>query len=219
MPEKLRWYTVSDSLAEVLKKLIELPELDDFRLVGGTALSLMLGHRESFDIDLFTDAEYDSIDYSAIERIIKQNFICVDRDAGMDLTGGITRRIGMKADELVKVDLYYTDTFIRKELIHEGLRMADIVDIAAMKLDVISTTGRKRDFWDLHEFLDMYSLFDLLALYREKYPYGSEQDVLTGLTDFAEADNQIDPVCLLGKFWDLIKLDIIEVVEEYRASK
>ena len=38
-----------------------------FRLVGGTALSLYRGHRMSIDIDLFTDAEYDSVDFEAID--------------------------------------------------------------------------------------------------------------------------------------------------------
>jgi hypothetical protein len=34
---------------------MSLPELSDFRLVGGTALSLLRGHRESVDIDMFCD--------------------------------------------------------------------------------------------------------------------------------------------------------------------
>jgi Nucleotidyl transferase AbiEii toxin, Type IV TA system len=38
----------------------------DFRLVGGTALSLYRGHRLSEDIDLFTDAPYGSIDFGVL---------------------------------------------------------------------------------------------------------------------------------------------------------
>ena len=37
---------------------MELEELNSFRLVGGTSLSLQIGHRMSVDIDLFTDAVY-----------------------------------------------------------------------------------------------------------------------------------------------------------------
>lgn len=44
---------------------------DDFRLVGGTALSLQIGHRESIDIDLFSDADYGSLDFRAIEIYLK----------------------------------------------------------------------------------------------------------------------------------------------------
>ena len=35
-----------------------------FRLVGGTSLSLQLGHRMSDDIDLFTDDPYDSFNFA-----------------------------------------------------------------------------------------------------------------------------------------------------------
>ncbi|ACU58085.1 DUF6922 domain-containing protein [Chitinophaga pinensis] len=39
--------TTSEELFNVLSRLMSLPELSDFRLVGGTALSLLRGHRES----------------------------------------------------------------------------------------------------------------------------------------------------------------------------
>jgi hypothetical protein len=39
------------NLLEILQKDILFK---DYLLVGGTALSLQLGHRKSFDIDLFT---------------------------------------------------------------------------------------------------------------------------------------------------------------------
>ncbi len=54
--------TVTDLLWDVLSKLMVIEELNSFRLVGGTSLSLLLGYRISIDIDFFTDAEYGSID-------------------------------------------------------------------------------------------------------------------------------------------------------------
>ncbi|GHU69924.1 hypothetical protein FACS189413_09550 [Bacteroidia bacterium] len=50
----LYYNTVSPLLREVLQKLMATPDFNDFVLVGGTALALQLGHRESIDIDLFT---------------------------------------------------------------------------------------------------------------------------------------------------------------------
>ncbi|RLJ79767.1 nucleotidyl transferase AbiEii/AbiGii toxin family protein [Pedobacter alluvionis] len=52
------WNTVNQLLKNTLLELIQAPELAEFRLVGGTALSLYLGHRLSVDIELFTDAKY-----------------------------------------------------------------------------------------------------------------------------------------------------------------
>jgi hypothetical protein len=47
---------------------MEWKELELFRLVGGTGLSLQLGHRQSIDIDLFSDADYDFNDLAKIVR-------------------------------------------------------------------------------------------------------------------------------------------------------
>lgn len=60
--------TVSDLLWDALNKLMSLEVFNSFRLVGGTSLSLQLGHRGSIDrgsidIDLFTDSQYGSVDF------------------------------------------------------------------------------------------------------------------------------------------------------------
>lgn len=66
----LHYDTVKTELISVLNDLMKLPSLTDFRLVGGTALSLMRGHRKSDDIDLFTHLPYGSIDFKAIKTEI-----------------------------------------------------------------------------------------------------------------------------------------------------
>lgn len=48
--------TVNPLLLSTLKKLMESRLFAPFRLVGGTSLSLHLGHRQSVDIDLFSDS-------------------------------------------------------------------------------------------------------------------------------------------------------------------
>lgn len=50
--------TVSQVLLDLLQRLFSFHELDEFVLVGGTALSLRIGHRRSVDIDLFTTGEF-----------------------------------------------------------------------------------------------------------------------------------------------------------------
>ena len=59
----LFYNTVTPLLKSVLDTLMAEPLFSPFRLVGGTNLSLRLGHRLSVDIDLFTDAVYRSLDY------------------------------------------------------------------------------------------------------------------------------------------------------------
>jgi len=78
----LYWNTVTDTLRQCLIKLMQAEELKAFRLVGGTALSLHIGHRLSVDIDLFTDEAYGSIDFDAIENYLNKNFTYVAGDFG-----------------------------------------------------------------------------------------------------------------------------------------
>ena len=63
--------TVEPRTFSLLKKLMEIPELKDFYLVGGTALSLMYGHRISEDLDLFSTAKFDNL---AISDSLVANF-------------------------------------------------------------------------------------------------------------------------------------------------
>lgn len=71
MPDRLHWNTVKPILKEVLTKLMQEKLFDPFRLVGGTSLSLQLGHRMSDDIDLFTDEAYGSLDFTAIDKFTR----------------------------------------------------------------------------------------------------------------------------------------------------
>ena len=47
----LQTETVEPHTFSILKQLMEMPELKDFSLVGGTALSLLYGHPISVDLD------------------------------------------------------------------------------------------------------------------------------------------------------------------------
>jgi hypothetical protein len=124
-----------------------------FTLVGGTALSLQIGHRISVDIDLFTDADYGSIDYKAIREFLEIKYpFSVSRNLE-NVSFGTNFVVGNSITDCVKIDLYYTDAFIEKPIVVENIRMATTNEIIAMKLDVVLRGGRKKDFWDLHYFL------------------------------------------------------------------
>ena len=56
----LRLETVEPNTFSILKQLFEIDELKDFSLVGGTALSLLYGHRLSVDVDLFSNKPFEN---------------------------------------------------------------------------------------------------------------------------------------------------------------
>jgi len=126
--------------------------------------------------------------------------------------------IGESAEDCVKLDMFYTDPFIKPVVIINNIRMAAPEDIAAMKLEIISGGGRKKDFWDIAELLERYPLTDLIGFYIEKYPYYDINKVISGLTDFSSAEEMDDPICLKNRIWEIIKLDIKEAVNFYLSA-
>ena len=207
--------TVSPLLLDTLNKLVTFPELAGFRLVGGTALSLQLGHRESDDIDLFTDALYGTVDFVKLDNKIRENFNYVDATIPVMNQLGKPYFIGLSRDEFIKVDLFYTDPFCFPAVHAGNITIASPEDIIIMKLGMITGEpgGRKKDFWDLHELLSRFSLRSMVSLFRQNsYTKLTEQEILNKIEDFSWADHDFPPRCLRGKYWELVKLDVEEEV-------
>ncbi|MEZ4997258.1 MAG: nucleotidyl transferase AbiEii/AbiGii toxin family protein [Bacteroidales bacterium] len=146
MEGKLHYNTTGQELHGFLKTLMAAKEFTPFRLVGGTALSLLRGHRESNDIDLFTDAPYDSIDFASIHKFLCNAFSYIDTNEYKAVGLGRSYYIGNSEEDCVKLDLFYTDKFIQDFMLIDGIRIATIEEIIAMKIDVISRGGRKKIF-------------------------------------------------------------------------
>ena len=212
----LYWNTVNSLLKTSLMTLMSAEELIDFRLVGGTALSLYLGHRLSVDIDLFTDANYGSIDFDAIEKFLRKNFGHVDGEFGGNPGMGKSYLIGTDANNVIKLDLYYSmDPFFQNAIEEDGVRMATVEEIIAMKIDVVQRGGRKKDFWDLHELLNQYTITDMINLHKQRFEWTHDEPLIqNNFAEFAEADLDLDPICLKNKEWVFIKEDIEAAVAD-----
>ena len=92
---KLHEDTVSPLLLEALKAISGSPVFQDFHLVGGTCLSLQLGHRRSIDIDLFTDMEYGKMDTQAMKDFLCAHFSYTENLDSMNQRAlGYSVRIG-----------------------------------------------------------------------------------------------------------------------------
>lgn len=209
--------TINDLLKNTLITLMESSVFKSFRLVGGTALSLQLGHRLSIDIDLFSDAPYGSIDFKAIDEFIEKTFPYHHHLSNLDPAMGKSYSVGTDTDNVIKLDVFYTDAFIQSPLIMDEIRMATTEEIIAMKIDVVQRIGRKKDFWDLHELLSKYNLSTMLSLHQQRYPYTHDEElILNNLSNFGLADDDFDPICLRDKYWEFIKEDITDAVKAYK---
>lgn len=197
-------------------------EFKDCRLVGGTSLSLQLGHRMSDDIDLFAcNTKYDQLQFDAIEKYFLEHYPYVKGAVGGKVVHGRTYFIGISKEDYVKVDVYYSsEDFFQPELVVEGVRMATLEEIIGMKLGIVKDGGRRKDFWDLHELLNSYSIEQMIECYRARFPWEDHDEYIKSqLTNFYVADEEDeDPKCLRGKEWGFIKQDFVELLGRGRPG-
>lgn len=182
--------------------------LNDFRLVGGTALALQIGHRTSVDIDLFTDHSFDPNEVlEALRKTITVN-LGMNRPNGMQLTL-----------DNIKVDIYnWALPFIEPPVVSDGLRLASVNDIAAFKLDAVTTRKTKKDFYDIHFLLKKMSFEEMISVYQKKYPYNDVKNVMTAMSSCAVADKDIQPELLEPAEWEMVKTSLINEVKQYEKD-
>ena len=121
--------------------------------------------------------------------------------------------------ENLKVDLYnWAVPFIGEPYISEGLRLASLKDIAAFKLDAITTRKTKKNYYDLYFLLNKLSLEEMVSAYKEKYPYNSSKNVIVGLSSCSAADNDEQPELLKPLSWTEVKTALINEILQYEKK-
>lgn len=221
---KLHYETVSDALLSILKKLMATDIFSDFRLVGGTSLSLQRGHRRSIDIDLFTDLDYGKMPIDEIKYFLESQFeIHKGTETLTESALGYHIWLSDGSGPTVKVDLFYTDTFIFPSIQQDGLRLADEREIAAMKLLAIAgPVKRQKDFWDIHELLQNYSLSQMINWSLSRHPYSlTLEDIIKGFSFIDEVEESPEGIDTLRPldYWELKILDIKEAISNYHANE
>ena len=207
----LREETVEPATLGLLKKMFSLPELKQFRLAGGTALSLLFGHRKSIDLDLFTD-----------QSLQKDILIPALEDAFGDVLSINDRSkvIYQCVIQNVKVDFVSVkDPFLNPVQIIEGIPFADTKDLIALKLNAVKGRGVKKDFWDVARLLQNYSLDELFRFYYNRYNYDDSDAVIRAIVYFADAEDTIEPESFDGMTWIEAKKIINKSFDEYSKKR
>ncbi|MET3502529.1 putative nucleotidyltransferase component of viral defense system [Mucilaginibacter rubeus] len=203
----LRKETVEPATLELLKKIVSFPGFEQFRLVGGTALSLLYGHRLSIDLDFFTDQP---LDKEFIKETLSDNFNQVRSENDR------FKSIYQCLIENIKVDFVSVkDPFTYPAQIIEGIPIADIRDLIALKLNAVKGRGVKKDFWDIAKLLEFYSFENLFQFYHDRYTYDDTFAVIRSVVYFADAENTITPESLDGMTWDKVKQTITNAFDDY----
>lgn len=197
--------TVINELWDLLQKLMQDEKLQDFILVGGTALSLQIGHRISIDIDLFSTKDFD---YKSISQHLKQKLNANVKEI-------FNNTILMNINR-IKVDIIAHKYPLQKEVLHiDNVRLASLEDIGAMKLHAIFQSGtRIKDFVDMYFLLEHNPLQTYLNAYKNKYG-GNIALASYALTFYENIYRDFEVTLMNGKEsnWDRMKERLEKAVD------
>lgn len=202
--------SVEQGTLSLIHDIVALPELAEFHLCGGTALALRFGHRESVDLDFFTNQ---GIDKAYMDEYMKESF------DGYRMVPVKVKTFFFCYINGVKCDFIHQNAeAIQPYENIDGIRFWSLPDIAAMKLNAIYGRGSKKDFWDIDELLNHYSFKELVDFFFEKFPSAFPEGLMMSLVYFADAEEEADPVSFKEKKWAQIKKRIeTEVKKEFRS--
>jgi len=196
---------IEQATFELIQQLQKFSELKEFYLVGGTALTLQFGHRNSVDIDLFSIKDFlDSTIINFLRTKFTTDLVYNKPNSIICIING------------VKVDFIKHDYPIIEQIItEEGIRMLSPQDICAMKLNAIQNSGQRlKDFIDIYFLLEHFSIKQMLEFYSKKYPIMNPVIALRAITYFDDIDPNIDPPKLVTPLpLEKIKKRIVHAVQ------
>ena len=182
-------FIIDPATFSLIQELQAIPELKEFCLVGGTALALQLGHRNSIDIDLFSIKEFDDTEimdllnskYSVQEIFRRSNTI-------ISLVNNI------------KTDfIRHNYPLLKQPITEEGITFLSKQDIAGMKFHAIIQSGKRlKDFIDIYFLLEHYSMQQMVGFFASKYTYSNPMIAMKAVNYFDDIDENIDPPKMLN---------------------
>lgn len=126
----------------------------DFGLVGGTAIALHIGHRESIDFDLFSYEEFKSVNIKRrVERMMPLHNVLVNRSSEFTF---MLRGVKMTFFQF-PFKLKY------EERLDDVISIPSLLTLAAMKAFALGQRSKWKDYVDLYFiFRDHYSLDEVI---------------------------------------------------------
>jgi hypothetical protein len=196
------WEALTPATLEAFKHIGHLTFIQNFYLAGGTGLALHLGHRFSIDLDLFSpDAMAVGPGQRDALRVLLADpslIITYDNDGTFAASW---REVGISFFRLVLYPL------VQKPLLVEGIRLATLPEIGAMKLAAIIDRGTRKDLVDLYYILQSISLEEAFKVAAVKYAHVHSFPVsaIRALAYFTDAESFPMPNMLDRTPWSKMK--------------
>lgn len=194
--------TIAPETRRVLEKISVQHLADTFYLAGGTALAIHFGHRESIDLDFFSPEPFSLERLKRIIGLSGTYTLSQEEDGTLDGT----------LDNVKLTFLRYEYPLLYPLVDFLGVSLADERDIAAMKIDAISSRGSKKDFIDVYVLLEKYTLPEMIDFFEKKYSHigYNKLHILKSLSYFVDAEEEPMPKMLQAISWDEVKRKISE---------
>ena len=206
------WNIIDKDRYKLLKDLTETVTIPEYYMIGGTALSLQMGLRESFDFDFCVPAQFNN------ELLLEELGKIGEMKVKQNQSG--TCDVIFNG---VQVSFFYYPNKIINELVEPQempkLKMASILDIAIMKVVAIGGRGAKKDFFDLYNIINKckISIKELAEGLIEKCGNKTNYvNIIMGLSYFEDAEQEILPKIFVEYNWEEIKEFFINYQKEFK---
>jgi predicted nucleotidyltransferase component of viral defense system len=158
------WEALTVETQNAFRLVSQLPFIQRFYLAGGTGLALHLGHRFSVDLDFFSP-NGDAVgpdERAVLRKSFEEPSLAITHDKDMTFVAN-WRGVGLSFFQL---SLY---PLVELPLLLDGVPIASLAEIGAMKLAAIIDRGTRKDLVDLYYILQRVPLDELFQLAAIKY--------------------------------------------------
>jgi predicted nucleotidyltransferase component of viral defense system len=184
------WEALTSATQAAFHLTSHLSFISNYYLAGGTGLALHLGHRFSIDLDYFSP-EKDSVgpsERAEILQTLNDPSLSITFDKDTTFVGN-WRGVGLS---FFRLDMY---PLVQPPFLLEGVPVATIEEIGAMKLAAIIDRGSRKDMIDLYYLLQKTTLEELFQVAATKYApiHSFAVTAIRGMAYFADAERQPMP--------------------------
>lgn len=199
---------------EVWEMFSEIGLEQGFVLAGGTALALRLGHRESEDLDFFRNEHFNtaSILNNLMEKSTNSSDLEIVLQEPKDTLHVRFRQVKLSF-------LFQAGKHLAAYDLWNGVRIASIDAIVAMKLNAVAGRGERKDFIDLYTICqDVMDFDEMLRRGFALLPNLNRYHILRSLVYFQDAE-QTPPLRLFRDYsWSEVKQFFSRKVTRYLSE-
>lgn len=209
----MHWNIIDDKRYRLLKNITEIVSIPNYYMIGGTALSLQLGLRESYDFDFCVPEQFNN------EVLLEELGTLGDIKVKQNQKGTCDILLnGVQVSFFYYPNKIINDFVITNEI--PKLKLASILDIAIMKVVDIGGRGAKKDFFDLYNIINKYKI-NIEEISKGLIEKCGEQtnyvNIIMGLSYFEDAEQEELPKLYVEYDWKEIKKFFIKIQQDFQS--